>query len=102
VGILDFDSERIAWVITDDAQDRYITLAVSYHPNWRAWHNGAPIPIRETEDHLMEVQIPRGTSTLTLVFRRAWWETLLVVISISAIGVSLSLWLRGRRPGRTN
>jgi hypothetical protein len=50
----------------------------------------------------MEVQIPRGTSTLTLVFRRAWWETLLVVISISAIGVSLSLWLRGRRPGRTN
>lgn len=44
----------------------------------------------------------RGTSTLIPEFRRAWWDTLVGAISISTFGVSLSLWLRSRRPGRTN
>lgn len=102
VDTLNFQPEQVTWTLTSDGDHGPVTLAVAYHPNWRARLNGARISIRETEDHLMEVLIPRGTSTLTLVFRRAWWETLLVVISISTFGVSLSLWLRGRRPGRTN
>ena len=102
VDTLDFQPEQVTWTLTSDGDHGPVTLAVAYHPNWKARLNGARISIRETEDHLMEVLIPRGTSTLTLVFRRTWWETLLVVISISTFGVSLSLWLRGRRSGRTN
>ncbi len=103
VGTLDFRPERITWVLTNRGKPGPAALAVSYHPYWRAWLNGTRIPIRETEDHLMEVQIPAGTSTLTLVFRRAWWEILTVAISLASLGLSLWLWLRGRRrsPGRS-
>lgn len=96
VGALDFTAERIAWVITSDAPERPITLAVAYHPNWRAWLNDSPVPIRETDDHLMEIKILRGTSTLTLDFRREWWKSLVVTISMASLGLSLSLWLIGR------
>jgi len=94
---LDFRPERITWVLTNQGSPRPADLAVSYHPYWRAWLNGARIPIRETQDHLMEVQIPPGTSTLTLVFRRAWWEILTAAISLASLGLSLWLWLGGRR-----
>lgn len=67
---LDFSAERLAWNITSEAPERIVTLAVAYHSYWGAWLNGARIPIRETQDHPMEVQIPSGTSNLTLVFRR--------------------------------
>jgi hypothetical protein len=103
VGTLDFRPERITWVLTNHGTRRPVALAVSYHPYWRAWLNGAPIPIRETEDQLMEVQIPPGTSTLILEFRRAWWEILTAAVSLASLGLSLWLWLRGRRrsPGRS-
>lgn len=97
VGGLDFSPERITWTITCTTTGCPVTLAVAYHPSWRARLNSAATPIRETQDHLIQVQIPRGTSTLTLVFRRAWWEYLAVAISVTFLGLSLSLCMRGRR-----
>lgn len=98
---LDFRPERLTWVLTNSGSPRAASLAISYHPYWRAWLNGAGIPIRETPDHLMEVQIPDGTSTLTLAFRRAWWEILTAAISLASLGLSLWLWLNGPRRGLT-
>ncbi len=97
---LNFNPEQVIWSVTSEGGEAPVTLAVASHPNWRARLNDAPISIRETEDHLMEVRIPRGTSTLTLAFRRAWWETLLLAISVTTFGVSLLLWLRGCQKAR--
>lgn len=94
---LDFSAERIAWTITCSAAECPVTLAVAYHPNWRAQIDSAAISVRETEDHLMQVQIPHGTSAFTLVFQRAWWEYLAVGISVVSFGASLSLWAMGQR-----
>jgi hypothetical protein len=102
IDTLDFQPEQITWSLTSDRDQSPVTLAVAYHPNWKAWLNGARTSIRETEDHLMEVQIPRETSTLTLEFRRAWLETLVAIVSVASLALSLWLWLLGRRRGRTD
>jgi hypothetical protein len=97
---LNFNPEQVIWSVTREGGEAPVTLAIAYHPNWTARLNDVPTPIGEAEDHLMEVRIPRGTSTLTLAFRRAWWETLLLAISVTTFGVSLLLWLRGCQKAR--
>jgi uncharacterized membrane protein YfhO len=99
---LDFRPERITWALTNLGDPSPASLAVSYHPYWTARLDGARIPIRETDDHLMEVRIPRGPSTLTLEFQRAWWENLTAAISLASLGLSLRLWLGGRRRSRAS
>ncbi len=97
VGALDFSAERIAWTITCDAAECPVTLATAYHPNWRAQIDGATISVRETEDHLMLVHMPRGTSALTFTFQRAWWESLAIAISATFFGLSVVLWAISQR-----
>lgn len=97
VNSVDFDAERVTWTLQAGLPNATLALAIAFHPGWSAWLNGKRIPIREASDHLMELEIPHGASTLTIVFQRTRWETALHVLALGSFLLSVWLWARMRR-----
>ena len=70
-----------------------------YHPSWRAWIDGSPVPIHRADVAFRAVEVPAGTHELVFRYHPA---ELWVGGAISAVAAALSLlaagWLALRRP----
>jgi hypothetical protein len=64
----------------------------SAFPAWRAWVDGAPVPVLRAEGHLVGVRVPAGSHDVTV----RWPATPLVMGAAAwVLGVAALLWLRG-------
>ncbi|MDQ3366490.1 MAG: YfhO family protein [Myxococcota bacterium] len=45
----------------------------SWHPRWRAYVDGAPVPIRRVTPDFPAIDVPPGAHVLTFRFERPWW-----------------------------
>jgi hypothetical protein len=61
-----------------------------WHPGWRAWIDGEPVPVHRTNVAFLGVTFPPGAHTLELVFRPLYWEASLAASAVS--GTALLLW----------
>lgn len=47
----------------------------SWHPRWKAYIDGAEVPVRRVTPDFPAVDVPAGHHALTLRFARPWWTT---------------------------
>ncbi len=93
--------ERMVWLLRNEgAAAAPVTLALAWHPNWRATVDGFPMPVAATGDHLSAVTVAPGLSLLTLTFVRPWWNPVLNLVSAGTLLVTLGGWARLRRRSR--
>ncbi|HET6341052.1 MAG TPA: hypothetical protein VFG78_02590 [Gemmatimonadota bacterium] len=74
-------------------------VAVAWSPKWHARLDGEPVPLRRAEDGRLELDLPPGTSRLSLRFRPDLWDHLGLVVSlVSLVGLISLAALRRSRP----
>ncbi|HEV7731679.1 MAG TPA: hypothetical protein VGR62_05930 [Candidatus Binatia bacterium] len=94
----DLQPERMVWLLRNDQPaPAQATLAVAWHPNWRAALGGLPVPLGETEDHLSTVTLGPGPVLLTLTWVRPWWNPVLNLASAGVLLVTVLIWWRNRK-----
>ncbi len=70
-----------------------------YYPGWSAAMDGQPVPIRaESEFGLITVDVPPGEHVISLRYVGTTAQTIGAVITLLSIGLSLALYLTGRKP----
>ncbi len=87
---------RAAWLV-ESTHGALATLAISYHPAWRAHLDGRPLKLQRTLDGLMAVAIPPGIHVLRAVFDRRPVERLYYAASGVALLTIAAGILAGRR-----
>jgi hypothetical protein len=80
------------------------TVAVGWSPKWHARIDGRPVPLTRSADGLLQVELPAGPSTLSLVFRPDAWDRLgaaatLLTLAGLAVLAGRRAWGRGAREG---
>jgi hypothetical protein len=66
----------------------------SWHPRWRAYIDGEPVPIRRVTPDFPAVDVPAGAHTISLRFERPWWAN---AAWLAWPGISVLAWLLTRR-----
>jgi hypothetical protein len=66
----------------------------SWHPRWRAYLDGEPVPIRRLTPDFPAIDVPPGTHTISLRFERPWWA---LASWLAWPGISVLAWLWTRR-----
>ena len=87
---------RAAWLV-ESTHGALATLAISYHPAWRAHLDGRPLKLQRTLDGLMAVAIPPGIHVLRAVVDRRPVERLYYAASGVALLTIAAGILAGRR-----
>lgn len=99
----DFAPEHLRWqVVVAGARSRPATVAVSWHPNWRALVDGVPVAIERTSRQLVSFNIASGSHVVDLQYVRRWSEHVYDLISASALLViagGLAISIRNSRRG---
>lgn len=81
-----FSPEVIKWSLKNEKKNNLIATAVSYHPNWHLYVNGASLPLKRTHDGIMEFILPDiGDYNLELRFERTITERILYVVSAGSL-----------------
>lgn len=74
-----------------------LSLAMGYHPYWRATLDGKPVPALMLAPAFIGVQVPAGHHRVHLGFHNPTWQKVLLALTVAAwVLVPLGLW-RGRR-----
>jgi hypothetical protein len=81
----------------DVAQPSTFVFRESWHPRWRAYLDGAAVPIRRVTPDFPAVDAPPGRHLLQLRFERPWWAH---ASWLAWPGVPLLAWLALRRLAR--
>lgn len=88
---LETKTPSAAWVVIRDG----------FAAGWRAWVNGKPTAVRETEHHHRAVRVPAGFSQVVLRYDPPGLRPGLAMLVVSALGVGvLVLFGRRRQAGR--
>lgn len=67
-------AERAArWKIPLDGQPGLVILAQAWHPDWRAWADGAEVPVQAAWGALCAAEVPSGARELIFALREPWW-----------------------------
>lgn len=75
----------------------YLVISETYHRGWRAWDNGAPVPVLRADYAFMAVPLAQaGPHAVELRFQSVSW-TAGCAISGAALAIVLSLLLWRRR-----
>ncbi|MFT4571382.1 MAG: hypothetical protein ACI8TX_002490 [Hyphomicrobiaceae bacterium] len=78
--------ERITWNVRNRREStQQALLAVSRHPNWRAWIDTTATGLKTTADRLLTTDIPPGTHTLEIRWIRPLRERFYNLVSIMAL-----------------
>ncbi|MGH7572617.1 MAG: hypothetical protein ACREMK_12350, partial [Gemmatimonadota bacterium] len=88
-----FDQGRIR-IDVETSEATRANVAVAWSPKWHARLNDVSVSLRRAADGLLELDLPPGTSRLTLEFRPDFWDRLGMAVSIlTLIGlISLAAW----------
>jgi len=80
---------------------RPVTASVSWHPNWVATVDGAPVPVTRTKDEKVAFEVPVGVHQVTVEYVRRPREHLYDNVSAASLLFVVSAWglgaLRRRR-----
>jgi hypothetical protein len=93
VDAFDRGHEQARWTVRSDGAVP-LTLAVPWHPNWRATSNGTPVQLTQTDDHLMQLTTAAGASEVRIEFVRPWWNAVVNVVSAAAVLATVVWWWR--------
>jgi hypothetical protein len=74
----------------------FLTAKESFFPGWQAKVNGEDKPVTKTENGLIAVEVPLGSSEVELVFARTPAETLGDLVSLATIMI-VALYLTRRK-----
>ena len=77
-----------ATVSTRAAQDRFLVTSEANYPGWRAYLDGAEVPIIQTNVAFRGVRIPAGEHRVTFRFRPRilWWSGAISGLAMIALG----------------
>ncbi len=76
-------------------------LSQAWHPDWRAFDKGRPVPVRRVNHGMIGVPIEAGTHSLRLYYSPWDFYLGMTVSALSALGLLLALLLRRRSRLRT-
>jgi len=79
------------------------TVAVAWSPKWHARINGHPLKVGRSADGLIQLQLPAGSSRLSLTFSDDDWDRLgftLSVVTLAALVLPWASRVRSRRRSR--
>lgn len=93
--------EWASWSFDTEKAGAKATLAVPWHPNWHATTDGRPLPLEQTDDHLIALTPSQGRSVVRLEFVRPWWNPVVNAFSVLAVLGTLAWWWRACRAART-
>ncbi len=65
----------------------WLFLAEAWYPGWRAWVDGAPVPLQRAEYLFRAVAVPAGTHEVRVAYRPWWWPGVAVVSALAALGL---------------
>ena len=83
-------------IVAEVEVERTTTFLVreSWHPRWRAYIDGEPVPVRRMTPDFPAVDVPPGKHTVSLRFERPWWTHL---AWLAWPGLCVAAWLLTRR-----
>ena len=86
--------ERIAWSLERGRAKapRPAVAAINWHPNWKAYANGAPVPTMSSPSGRVSLRLPADAERLTLVFERSAREKLWNWLSLVTLLFVLVSW----------
>jgi hypothetical protein len=91
-----YQPDRIGIEVESDRATR-ATVAVAWSPKWHARLDGEVLPVSRATDGLLELDLPAGTSRLTLHFHADTWDRLGLAVSVvTLVGLILAAALRQR------
>jgi negative regulator of sigma E activity len=93
------DPERLR-IRVDASAATPATVAVAWSPKWHGRVDGRPVAVGHTDDGLITVRLPAGSSTLELAYGPDGWDRLGVAVSaltVALLGALGVLALRRRR-----
>ncbi len=82
---------------TKSARGSLLVLSETYYPGWKAWVDGRPTPIYETDIALRGVPVPPGAHRIRMEFRPIILPISLGVSLATAISLAISAFLCRRR-----
>jgi hypothetical protein len=91
--------EKIRWTVevAGDRPVRAVTVAMNWHPSWKAYADGKPIETRATTGRHLSISVPAGTRDLTLEFERRPREKAYDALSAATLFLVAVMWQRTRR-----
>ena len=102
------DSARVSWTSSHNALSAqavtpgvgYLVISETYHRGWRAWDNGAPVPVLRADYVFMAVPLGQaGQHAVELRFQPISWTAGCVISGAALVVVlMLLLWLRRSIP----
>jgi hypothetical protein len=95
VSLLEVRPERVEAAV-QSARPTLATAAIAWSPKWHATVNGQPVQPGRTEEGLLTVPLPAGTSRVALDFRSDGWDRLGVVATLLTLA-GLVAWTARRR-----
>lgn len=98
---LEHTSDTLRLQVTSDRQ-AWLVLSQTWHPDWRAWVDGVPVPYWRTDGALGGVPIPPGVHEVRLHFTSPayhWGLWLSLASTLAALGGASWLWWSHRKGG---
>ncbi|HEY7583973.1 MAG TPA: hypothetical protein VIB78_10190, partial [Acidimicrobiia bacterium] len=90
-----YQPDRISIEVESDRATR-ATVAVAWSPKWHARLDGEALSLSRAADGLLELDLPAGTSMLTLHFRPDVWDRLGLAVSVLTLVGLILLAVQGR------
>jgi hypothetical protein len=84
----------------DSASETEATVAVAWSPKWHGRLGGRPVPVGHTDDGLIAVRLPAGSSTLELAYEPDGWDHLGVAVSALTVALLVALGVLALRRRR--
>ena len=99
VEVLDEDPTRIRLAVTR-SDPGYLVLARPYYPGWKASVDGMPRSLLRANYAFMAVEVPAGTSRVTIRYQPAsvWWGAVLSLtgLLIGCLWIAWTAWRKAR------
>jgi hypothetical protein len=77
------------------SKGRVAVVSEVWHPGWRAFVDGAPVPLHRADGALLGLGIPPGDHHISIRFTPPYWN---LGLGLGAAGLMLSIALTLRRP----
>ncbi len=74
-----------------------VLFKTTYHPAWRAFVDGAPVPTMQLSPGMIGVQLPAGFHSLQLFYQPGWSKAIMLLAGL-VLALAMDWWLpKGKR-----
>jgi hypothetical protein len=97
--VLPEEDTRERWrIVLDGDPGSWVSARIAFSPLWRAEAGADALAVRRGELGDLEVQLPRPTTAVDLVYRDGQWERAGIVLAALGALLWAARWLTPRRP----